>query len=120
MTDHVGFALFVYTRDTEYLIERLQDNPFGIKITSLAFDSLMQDPERSLEGVDHLVVSGTLNVIKEVLGFAMKYNFSVGLIPMNTQKDLAISESLNYQKAWKVVLLLGLADIHIARNLTGI
>ena len=32
----------------------------------------------------------------------------------------AISESLNYQKAWKVALLLGLSDIHIARNLTGI
>lgn len=94
MTDHVEFALFVYTRDTEYLIERLQDNPFGVKITSLAFDSLMQDPERSLEGVDHLVVSGTLNVIKEVLGFAMKYNFSVGLIPMNTQKDLIKSFAL--------------------------
>lgn len=32
----------------------------------------------------------------------------------------AISESLNYQKAWKVALLLGLSDIHIVRNLTGI
>ena len=42
MTDHVDSALFVYTQDTKDLIERLQNNPFGVKITPVAFDTMMQ------------------------------------------------------------------------------
>lgn len=88
MKDHVDSALFVYTRDTKDLIKRLQNNPFGVKITSVAFDTLMRDPEGLLDGVGHAVVSGALDVIKTVLGLAMKYDFSVGLVPMHTQKGL--------------------------------
>ena len=88
MKDHVDSALFVYTRDTKDLIKRLQNNPFGVKITPVAFDTLMRDPEGLLDGVGHAVVSGALDVIKTVLGLAMKYDFSVGLVPMHTQKGL--------------------------------
>ncbi len=88
MTDHVDSALFVYTQDTKDLIKRLQENPFGVKITPVAFDILMRDPEGLLDGVGHVVVSGALDVIKTVLGLAMKYDFSVGLVPMHTQKSL--------------------------------
>ncbi|WDN90589.1 hypothetical protein BuS5_03560 [Desulfosarcina sp. BuS5] len=88
MTDHVDSALFVYTQDTKDLIERLQNNPFGVKITPVAFDTMMQDPEGLLDGVGHVVVSGALDVIKTVLGLAMKYDFSVGLVPMHTKKSL--------------------------------
>lgn len=88
MTDHVDSALFVYTQDTKDLIERLQNNPFGVKITPVAFDTMMQDPEGLLDGAGHVVVSGALDVIKTVLGLAMKYDFSVGLVPMHTQKGL--------------------------------
>jgi len=88
VANYVDIALFIYTLETKHLIEPLQENSFGVKITSVAFDVLMEDPENELEGIEHLVVSGSLNVIKEILNFAMKYGFSVGIIPMNTQKDL--------------------------------
>ena len=88
MRDHVDSALFVYTHDTKNLIKRLQNNPFGVKITSVAFDTIMHDPEELLDGVGHVVVSGALDVIKTVLGLAMKYDFSVGLVPMHTQKSM--------------------------------
>ncbi len=41
MTGYVDSALFVYTQDTKDLIKRLQDNPFGVKITPVSFDTLM-------------------------------------------------------------------------------
>ncbi len=88
MTDHVDSALFVYTQDTKNLIKLLQNNPFGVKITPVAFDTIMHDPEELLDGAGHVVVSGALDVIKTVLGLAMKYDFSVGLVPMHTQKGL--------------------------------
>jgi uncharacterized hydrophobic protein (TIGR00271 family) len=88
MADHVASALFVHTRESEHLIDVFQKNPYGVEMTHVSFDSLMEGPEGVLKGVDHLVVSGSLNVIKEVLGFAMAHGFSVGLIPMNKQKEL--------------------------------
>jgi uncharacterized hydrophobic protein (TIGR00271 family) len=48
----------------------------------------MQTPQKQLEGVDHVVVSGPPDVIKEVLRLSMKYHFSIGIIPTEKQKHL--------------------------------
>jgi uncharacterized hydrophobic protein (TIGR00271 family) len=88
MTDHVTAALFVYTDNTSHVIERMEDNPFGTRITAIAFDTLIQEPETLLKNVDHVVVAGSLTVLKAVLHLAMEYHFSVGILPTETQKDL--------------------------------
>jgi diacylglycerol kinase family enzyme len=88
MPEYVTAALFVYTDDTKYLIEAVQNNSSGSHITPVAFDALMQTPQEHLAGVDHVVVAGSLNVIKEILRLAMKYDFSIGIIPDRKQKHL--------------------------------
>ncbi|MEE4261374.1 MAG: TIGR00341 family protein [Desulfobacteraceae bacterium] len=88
MTEYVCSALFVNTDDTKQLIKPLQNNSSGTRITSVAFDALMQAPQQQLEGVDHVVVAGSLDVIKEILHLAMKYHFSVGILPTEKQNDL--------------------------------
>ncbi len=88
MTEYVACALFVYTDDTEHLIKPVQNHPSGIRITAVAFEVLMQKPQEELEGVDHVVVAGSLDVIKEILRLAMKYRFSIGIIPTKKQKHL--------------------------------
>jgi uncharacterized hydrophobic protein (TIGR00271 family) len=88
MTEYVSSALFVYTDDTKHLIKPLQNNSSGTSITSVAFDALMQAPQQQLEGVDHVVVAGPLDVIKEILHLAMKYRFNIGIIPTKKQKHL--------------------------------
>jgi uncharacterized hydrophobic protein (TIGR00271 family) len=88
MTEYVTSALFVHTEDTTHLIKSLQNNSLGSRITPVAFDALMQAPQQHLEGVDHVVVAGPLDAIKEVLGLAMKYRFSIGIIPAKYQKHL--------------------------------
>jgi uncharacterized hydrophobic protein (TIGR00271 family) len=88
MTEYVTSALFVYTDDRKHLIKSLQNNSSGTQITSVAFDALMQTPQAQIEGVDHVVVAGPLDVIKEVLRLSMKYHFSIGIIPTGKQKHL--------------------------------
>jgi uncharacterized hydrophobic protein (TIGR00271 family) len=88
MTDFVSFALFVYSDDTKHLIEQVQNNASGTRITSVAFEALKQTPQKHLEGVDHVVVAGSLDAIKEILSLAMEYHFSVGIIPTAKQRYL--------------------------------
>ena len=88
MTEYVAAALFVHTNDTKHLIEHLQNNSSGTRITAVAFDDLMQTSQEQLEGVDHVVVAGSLEVIKAILRLSMKYRFSIGIIPVKKQKHL--------------------------------
>jgi uncharacterized hydrophobic protein (TIGR00271 family) len=88
MTEYVTSALFVHTQDTVHLIKPLQNNSMGTRITPVAFDALMQNPQEQLEGVAHVVVAGTLDVIKAVLRLALKYQFTIGIIPTKKQKHL--------------------------------
>ena len=88
MTEYVTAVLFVHTDDTQHLIEQLQNNVSGTRITSVAFDALMQSPQNRLEGVEHVVVAGPLDMIKETMRLAARYHFSVGIIPTKGQIDL--------------------------------
>jgi len=88
MAEYVASALFVYTDDTKYLTKLLQNHSSGTRITTVAFDTLMQTPQELLEGVDHVVVAGPLDVIKEILRLAIEYHFSIGIIPSKKQKHL--------------------------------
>ena len=72
MTEYVTTALFVHSGDTARLIKPLQDNSFGTRITAVAFDTLTQDPQGHLVDADHVVVAGSLDVIKETLLLAVK------------------------------------------------
>jgi uncharacterized hydrophobic protein (TIGR00271 family) len=88
MAEYVSAALFVYTDDTKHLVEPVQNNSSGSHVTPVAFEALTQTPQELLKGVDHVVVAGPLEVIKEILRLATDYHFSVGILPTEKQKDL--------------------------------
>ena len=89
MTTYVNSALFVYTEKNEALLEQLQSNSLGIQLSTVSFDSLLLDPQASLERVEHVIIAAELADIKAVFSLAQKYNFSVGLIPDKSQKKLS-------------------------------
>jgi hypothetical protein len=70
MSEYVAAALFVHTDDTKNLIKQLQNNASGTRITPVAFEALMRSPKARLEGVEHVVVAGSLEVIKEMMRLA--------------------------------------------------
>jgi uncharacterized hydrophobic protein (TIGR00271 family) len=88
MSEYVTAALFVHTDDTKHLIEQLQNNFSGTRITPVAFDAFMQSLQARLEGVDHVVVAGPLDVIKQTMRLAASCHFSLGIIPTKEQIDL--------------------------------
>ena len=88
MVEYVAAALFVYTEDTKHLIDPVQNNSAGTRISPVAFEALIQSPQVQLKGVEHVVVAGSLDVIKEILRLAMKHHFSIGIIPTKNQKHL--------------------------------
>jgi uncharacterized hydrophobic protein (TIGR00271 family) len=88
MAEYVTAALFVYADNTKHLIEPVQNNSSGARITPVAFEALMQKPQELLKGVDHVVVAGPHEVIKKILRLATDYHFSVGILPTEKQKDL--------------------------------
>ena len=88
MTGYVSSALFVYTQESEHLLQHMQSNSFGTRITAIDFEAFEQDPDALPEGVGHVVVAGSLDVIKVVIGRAMKSGFSLGIVPLQSQKNL--------------------------------
>lgn len=88
MTGYVSSAVFVYTQESEHLLEHLRSNSCGTRITAIEFDTFDQDPQALPEGVGHVVVAGSLDVIKAVIGHAMKHGFSLGIVPLQSQKNL--------------------------------
>ena len=94
MTSYVSSTLFVYTSATQPLSDALQDNEFGTEIIPVALEALLLNPAMYLKNIQHVVIAGSLNEIKVILGLALEYHFSVGLIPDRTEKKLIKSFDL--------------------------
>jgi hypothetical protein len=81
-------ALYIYSEESEKYVDSVRNNPFSVQITPIPFSAFMDDQGALLDGVEHVVVSGPLEVIKAVLRHAMHHGFSVGLLPTPDQKNL--------------------------------
>lgn len=94
MPEFVSSALFVYTSESSDVVDTLQENSHGVDITVLACDELLRDPGRVLRDISHVVVSGGMIEIKAVLGLAREHKFSVGIVPLPSQRDLVRAYAL--------------------------
>lgn len=106
MTEYVASALFVHTKESEHLLEQLQANSFGTRITAVEFDVFESNPQATLEGIEHVVVSAPLEGIRVVIDHAMKYGFSLGVIPLKSQKSLKKYFGLPVEKEASIELAL--------------
>ncbi|MGW8161853.1 MAG: hypothetical protein ACWGN1_06360 [Desulfobulbales bacterium] len=94
MSDYVDSALFVFTEESASFRELLQQNPQGVEVTPVAFASLKENPAEYLRDAAHVVISGSMGFLKEMVGFAVEYDFSIGLILLPEQKSLARASDL--------------------------
>ena len=98
MTGYVPSAVFVYTQESENLLEHLRSNGSGTRITAVEFDTFEQDPDAMPEGVGHVVVAGSLDVIKAVIG-----RLPVLDSPGNVKLRNVITRSRNRLKGLKLL-----------------
>ncbi len=89
MQEYVTSALFVHTAETADLLERNRNHASGATITPVRIEQLTAGDHHLLEGVDHAVVSGSLKTIKTVIKLSINIGFGVGVVPTDTQKNLA-------------------------------
>lgn len=88
MAVYVKKALFIYTEEGSEFVEQIQKNPFNASVAAISFAEFTEKPETHLKGFSHVVISGTLDAIKEVFRLAVKHQFSVGILPLVSQKNL--------------------------------
>ncbi len=106
MPEYVASALLICSQDNDQLIDRVQRNAFGVQITPVIFDAFEQNPAAALKGVGHVVVSGSFDEIKTLIGHAMKYDFSLGIIPLKSQKILRRNYALPGEQEEAIALAL--------------
>jgi len=115
MTDYVSAALFVYTAGTKHLCEPLKANTFGSHITPIAIDSLTQESNKLLKNTRHIVVAGGLEDIKRILTLSMEHDFSIGILPDDTQNVL--SKLYDIPKNLTDAIELALQDTSLSMDL---
>ena len=87
MAKHLASALFIFSEEGRDYIEQVRDNPHGTQITSVSIETLLANETEYLQTCGHVVVCGSLDVIKKVMSFGMEYNFSIGFVPLPAQKS---------------------------------
>lgn len=94
MTAYVQTALFLYVPETKTLISEVVANHLGCSITPVPLQQFIANPDHFLHLSSHVVVAGPMDGIKSVISMAASYNFTIGIIPIQGQKDLRVCYDL--------------------------
>lgn len=94
MTEHVPSALLIYSEEGKDYVTPVLNNPFDVEISAVQIDQLNGDDLAFWNTFNHIVVCGSIDTIKEVIGLAVKYDMSLGIIPLKSQSMLIKSYGL--------------------------
>ena len=90
MADQIYTAMFVYSPEGEHFLEKLREHRIEATIHGIPLEKLLSSPEIYLETINRVIVAADLEGIKKVLKLAEEFRFSVGFIPLASQKTLAV------------------------------
>ena len=88
MYKFVKSSLFVFTAECSTLKESVVNNDFGVTVTPIELELFLKDPQSYLQDCSHVVVAAGLTGIKSVIQLSTKHSFSIGLLPLRTDKRL--------------------------------
>ncbi len=88
MDGYVKRAVFVYEEESEYICESMQDNAFEVEVVCVEIDGLEELLRVGEKEIKHVVVSGSIGLIKKVFALAKNAGFSIGLVALPSQRDL--------------------------------
>jgi uncharacterized hydrophobic protein (TIGR00271 family) len=103
----ISNVAYFYGSVEEAYLDKIKAELEGRKV---AYFSLSQMCSIELDNFAHLIVSGTLKEIKEVLALALRYDKSVGIVPMPKQKELMKTFGLSADLDESIALAQIVAD----------
>ena len=80
-------ALFIYTPESVEWTEQIKDNEFGTEIRSVALELFLEKPSSYISDIKHIVIAADVKNIELCLHVALKYELSVGFLPLANQKS---------------------------------
>lgn len=115
--EYVKHALFIWDENSEHNIEKISANPHKTAITAVHYDKFCKEPEKYLEKSTHIVASISEERLENLFNLAMLHHFSLGLVPLNTQKYLAgaLNLPLNVDESIDIALQNNMQAIDLVR-----
>jgi uncharacterized hydrophobic protein (TIGR00271 family) len=80
-------AYFVYNDTSKELIDFVKNNRFATKIEAIHIDAFLEQIDSIYKEIEHVVVSIDESKIPEFLATAYRYHFSLGILPLPSQKE---------------------------------
>ncbi len=79
---------FIYDNDSSYIIDDIESNEFNTIVTSEHIKEFTNNIDNTYNHIEHIVVSVTKENMIKLLEIAHKYNISMGIVPLPSQKDI--------------------------------
>lgn len=97
---YMAKALFIYDEQSAELIETVTNNDFGTEIIAVEKNKFLNDPLEYVFLSRHLVLSGSMELINQLLAFAYAHSAngqqcSLGFLPLESQQTLLSSYQLS-------------------------
>ncbi len=81
-------AYFIFDDHSRSITETIEKNAFHTRISALHINYFLENVETLATDITHIVLSVASERISELLAIAYRYGFSVGIVPMPSQKVL--------------------------------
>ena len=85
--EYYSQACFVYNDNAKELIDFVKANRYNTKIDAIHIDEFLKRVDSIHKEIEHVVVSIDESRIVEFLAAAYRYHFSLGILPLPTQKE---------------------------------
>ncbi len=108
---YLAQALFIYDEQSDYLLEQVKNNAFNTEITAVEKNVFLNDPLEYLISASHLLVSGSMQSINQLLEFACRHSAngqqcSLAFLPLESQNLLSRAYRLSESVADNIEIAL--------------
>ena len=85
--EYFSKAHFIYDEESAHLIQEVEENKFGVIITSMKTEDFIDHIASIADDIEHIVISVSAEKIPEILAIAYQCEISIGIVPNAKQTE---------------------------------